>query len=309
MKKSLFVFCPILICLWVSSCSSEPRVSGMEYIGTTKIEYINIKQETRDSISVTLKRFMARLNDKNHFLNGTEIDIVKTYDDLDDMHSFKTFLRKGDDVLYNERGTSFYSDNKIDRIIVVREDSYGWSDKLINGTSDLGIGYSVIPSIRQTLMHEVGHLFDEYFGHDHNAVFAKEWDSLMWEKEKDETLNPYLFDLADAEEEMYSTYKKRSGLSDTQEFKEAYLKDLKFLAKLKETSPDEMPVNWEYYTQEVDWKHLNSKTVENVDQARTETYANAFSYAVGEIDGGKNFFVSGFKNSYKVVMKDIEKYL
>ena len=39
-------------------------------------------------------------------------------------------------------------------------------------------------------MHEVGHQFDYYFGHDHNADFAVKWDSIMAVKEQTSRFEP-----------------------------------------------------------------------------------------------------------------------
>ena len=110
---------------------------------------------------------------------------------------------------------------------------------------------------------------------------------MLSDKEKDKNQNPYVLDMTDEEEEMRLVYNQHSGLSDSQAFKEALLEDLKYMAKLKETSSERMPVNWEYYTQGVNWTQLTMTEVESADEARTETYANAFAYAIGETDGDR----------------------
>jgi len=306
MKRISLVFGVLFAVLLNSSCSSEQRTSGTEYYGTTKVEYINVTQEAKDSLDVTLKMFMARLSEKNNFLDSMEIVVVRTYDDLNDTHSFKTFLRDLDSV-EEEKGTSFYSDRYITPIIIIREGSHGWSDKLFNNVQ--GLGFSYIPTLRHSLMHEIGHQFDEYFGHDHEADFALQWDSVLYAKEKDKNQNPYVFDLTDDEDEVRFVYNRQSGLSDTPAFKVAFMEDLKYLAKLKETSPERMPVNWEYYTQGIDWGKLTMDEVEFADEARTETYANVFAYGIGENDGDRTDFCAAFKHSYEVVLKDIKKFL
>ena len=306
MKRISLVFGVLFAVSLISSCSSEQRTSGTEYYGATKVEYINVTQEAKDSLDVTLKLFMARLSEKNNFLDGMEIVVVRTYDDLNDTHSFKTFLRDMDST-GEEKGTSFYSDRYITPIIIIREGSHGWSDKLFNNVQ--GLGYSYIPTLRHSLMHEIGHQFDEYYGHDHDADFAIQWDSVLCDKEKDKNQNPYVFDMTDEEDKMRFVYNQQSGLSDTPAFKEAFLEDLKYLAKLKKTSPERMPVNWEYYTQDINWEQLTIGEVELADEARTETYANVFAYAIGENDGDRSDFCDAFKHSYEVALKDIEKFL
>ena len=227
MKRICLVLDVLFKVLLVSSCSFEQRISVTEYYGTTKVEYINVTQEAKDSLDVTLKRFMARLSEENNFLDNMEIVVVRTYDDLDDTHSFKTFMR-GMDNVEEEKGTSFYTDRFITPIIIVQEESHGWSDKLYN--KSMGLEFSSIPTLRHTLMHEIGHQFDEYFGHDHEADFAIRWNNVIFAKEKDKSQNPYEFNMTDEEEEARLVYNQQSGLSDTPAFKEAFLEDLKYMA-------------------------------------------------------------------------------
>lgn len=292
----------------INSCSE--RISDSDVINGTTIEYINVEKETRDSISKPLFILKSKLNKNNDFLKDVDINIVKNYKDLDDSHSFKTYLKSGN-INYNEKAISFYSDNKLKKMIVVQEkahDNYG--DKLM--ALDVNGQISSIPSMRMSLMHEVGHQFDEYFGHDHNSKFAKDWDNLMYKKELDSENNPYSFDLDNNENIIYKTYNKKSGLSDSKEFKEAMLKDLRHIAKLKEmkTRTDSIPCSIDYFTPKIDYKKpITTQHVESADDARAEAYANLFSYAIGENDGDKNYFLNAFSNSYKVVCKDIEKYL
>ena len=54
---------------------------------------------------------------------------------------------------------------------------------------------------------------------------------------------------------------------------------------------------------------ITLERVDGLDARRSETYAELFSYAVGEDNGDKEAFLSNFSNSYKIVKRDIEKYL
>ena len=56
-------------------------------------------------------------------------------------------------------------------------------------------------------------------------------------------------------------------------------------------------------------KPITYEVVDAAELARTEVYANLFSYAIGENDGDKSRFVENFKNAYKVVKKDIKEHL
>ena len=167
------------------------------------------------------------------------------------------------------------------------------------------------PLYRQALMHEIGHQFDEYFGHDHNEKFAQKFDSVLYQKEINPYENPYGYKFSSKKEkDIVEFYHANNSLSDKNKFKEAYYKDLINIVKIKKANPDSLPLDLDYYTSGI---VLNSEiTPSDVDESnlgRCETYANLFSYALGENDGDKQDFINAFSNSYKIVIEDIEKYL
>jgi len=292
----------------MSSCSEE-KVSDTSSVDGMKIEYVNVNPETRDQIATPLITLKSKLTPQNDFLEGVDVNIAGMYSDLDDSHSFKTFI-KNDTGTENERGTSFYSDKNIKRIIVVQEGAHDtWGEKLLGMSAGDG-SYSALPAMRHTLMHEVGHQFDEYFGHDHNAKFALQRDSIIGAKEKDPKSNPYSFSYTIKEKDPLDKYDLYGGLSDKKEFKKAFLEDLKHIASVMKNNPDHVACNIDYYAQGIDFnKPITMAIVQDAEDARCESYANLFAYAIGENDGDKEDFVENFKNSYKVVQKDIQKYL
>lgn len=299
------IFCVGII---VVSCDVGDRVSGTEYIGGIKVEYFDVKQETRDSLNVTLRDFIAMLDDEKNFLKDVEFSIAHSYDNLDDAHSLKIYLKGMDEnEKDDEHGRSFFSDNRIKKIVIVQEETFGFSEKFLCYVN--GLGYTAIPSIRRTLMHEIGHQFDEYFGHDHQADFVKKWNDLMCEKEKNKHQNPYDFILANHEKEIYTYYKNHSGLSDRDDFKQAFYEDLKYIAIMYKKNPDRLPGAVSICTKELDVGNYTINDVERADDGRAEAYANLFAYTfVGE-DGDKEDFIEAFKNAYRIVRKDIEAFL
>ena len=298
----------ILTLAGISSCSEE-KVSDTSNVDGMKIEYVNVSPETRDQIAAPLITLKSKLTPENDFLKGVDVNIARMYSDLDDSHSFKTFIKNDTDT-ENERGTSFYSDNNIKRIIVVQEGAHDtWGEKLLGMSAGDG-SYSALPAMRHTLMHEVGHQFDEYFGHDHNAKFALQRDSIIGAKEKDPKSNPYSFSYTMKEKGPLDKYDLYGGLSDKKEFKKAFLEDLKHIASVMKNNPDHVACNIDYYAQGIDFnKPITMAIVQDAEDARCESYANLFAYAIGQNDGDKEDFVENFKNSYKVVQKDIQKYL
>lgn len=291
----------------ITSCTNN-RISGTENINDTKVEYFNIKPESKDSLIAPLFRLKSKLNKDNDFLKGVNINFTDTYDDLNDSHSLKTFLKEqygtGD-----TKGISYYSDKKIPRIIVVQEGAHGIIDKFFNYTMNGNL--SEIPTLKHSLMHEIGHQFDYYFGHDHNAKFAKDFDNMMYKKEKDPYQNPYSYDFQnDEEENIEMEYRLCNCLNDKDDFKQALLKDLKYIAELQKHNPDRIPVDIEYYAKDIDFsKPITQENVDLAEKARTETYANLFAYAMGEDNGDKKDFLNAFRNSYKVVCNDIQQKL
>ena len=68
--------------------------------------------------------------------------------------------------------------------------------------------------------------------------------------------------------------------------------------------------NIDYYISDIDFStELNEDDIDLYDGVRAEVYANLFSYAIGEDDNNKAKFVNNFINSFKVVQKDIKKYI
>lgn len=291
-----------------SSCQSNKGLSNVENFNQTKVEYFNVKKETKDSLDVTLKTLKSKLNSDNDFLKDVDVVITKTYDDMDDSHSFKRFLKSQNDTEL-DKGISFYSDKKIKRIIIVQEKSHdNEADKSLNEA--MGLGYTAMPTLRHSLMHEIGHQFDEYFGHDHDSELAKQWDNIVYSKEIDSKQNPYSFDTTDGELDVQVDYEYSSGLSDKPEFQQALQKDLVHIAKLRKNKSSHLACNLNYYTQGIDFnKPITKQAVDLADYARSEVYANLFAYAMGENDGDKRDFTENFKNAYKVVQNNIQQYI
>ena len=307
-KVMAFILSGTLLLGGSRACTGN-KISDNDNIDGMKIEYLNVKKETRDFIATPLITLKSKLNKDNDFLKDVKISIAGTYKDLNDDHSFKTYLKE-QEYTDLDKGINFYSDNNLQKIIIVQADPHdNFGDKALSETA--GLGYSDLPSLKHTLMHEVGHQFDEYFGHDHNAKFARDWDKVLEKKEHDSHRNPYTYENeTPAEEEIGVEYKWNSGLSDKPEFQEAILKDLKHVAKLKKQNSKHLACNVDYYTQSIDFtKPITNYEVDLADVARSEVYANLFAYAIGENDGDKEDFVENFKNSYKIVQRDIQKYL
>lgn len=295
-----------ILALNLPQCIPIERYSKVEERENIKIEYFNVKKETMDSITEPLFELKAKLTPKNDFLSGISIDVAKKYEDLDDNDSFRRYIKERK-YNRNNKGCSFYSDRLLQRKIAIQEAGHR-DDQIINAIKNNN--YSAIPFLHQTLMHEVGHQFDEYFGHNHNAQYAKKWDSIMAKYENDSTLNPYVTPEKLDEKKAMVLYDWNNTLSDKKEFQNAILKDIRYIATLNQQDKDMLAKNIEYYLEHIDLKkEITEETIDLLNKNRSEVYANLFSYALGEDDGEKAKFTENFKNSYEIVKKDIKKYL
>ncbi len=309
LKRMAAYLCGGLLTLGgATSCTeSTPRVSDSEMLDNVKVQYFNVEKETRDSIMTPLITLKSKLTSENDFLKGVEVDVTKTYEDLDNGNSFRRFL-KAEEYTDLDKGCSFYSDKNLKRRIVIQEGAHGAADKALYGS--VTGQYTALPSMRQSLMHEVGHQFDQFFGHDHNADFALKWDSIVADKARDPNMNPYTLEVKPQDMDARVDYFWNSALSDKPEFQDAILKDFEHVANLKKQKSKYIACNIDYYTDGIDFaKKITPEMVDLAEFARTEVYANLFSYAMGQRDGDERDFLDNFKNAYRVVKKDIKEHL
>jgi len=272
----------------VNSCSDK-NFTGMENISGVNIEYYHAGKEAKDSTLTPLFDLKSKLTKENDFLDGIEVSISDKYSNLSGNNSFSEHLKLENNT--KTKGANFYSDGNLPRRIAIQENAH-MANKIWNYFKNND--YTAIPALRQTLMHEVGHQFDSYFGHNHNADFAKAWDSIL---------------LA-AEKKTKKLYNLNSGLSDSKEFQAALLEDLQRISKWKAFKPNKLADNIHYYIEFFDFtKPITAHEVNLADFSRSEIYANLFSYATGQDEGNRAKFIDDFKNSFEIVKKDIKKHL
>lgn len=159
-------------------------------------------------------------------------------------------------------------------------------------------------------MHEIGHQFDDFYGHAHNTKFAADYDNLLSRM----ITNPHTFKFNNQQElDLFYIYQYNNSLSDKKDFEDAIISDYMGIRLKKELYSEKLP-NIEYYTQGInlstDLANMSSyddltKDVKNTNIARREVYATLFSYALGEDDGKRDAFLKLFPKSYKIVLKII----
>ena len=270
--------------------SSSDKYTGTDNNDGIKVEYYDVSKNTHDSLMEPVFQLKSNLTSDNDFLEGVKFDIAKSFAQINPDEPFEEHLvqSKANEYL---KGTSFYSDKKLQKHVAVQETAHGG----INSNYEM----------RFSLMHEVGHQFDNYFGHNHNADYAQKWDSLVASKE-----NPYDFiTVTPKDQELDIEYNYNNSLSDRIEFQNALLKDLKNILRLKRRH-DIMPQNMDYYIGHFNLQNqITPEDVDGENAARAEIYASLFAYALGQDDGDKEIFIKCFPNCYKIVKNDINKYI
>lgn len=277
------------------SCSDSQsrKYSGVENYDGITVEFSNVSKETKDSVMKPVYYLKKDLTPENDFLNGVKFDITDDFGKLEENEPFKKFLKlyKNDE---GWSGISYYSDSKLRKQVALQE---------IGNPNPVSVHN--YPIMRHTLMHEVGHQFDNYFGHDHNTDFALKWDSLSASKEM-----PYDFETVTEEEQKIDIeYNYNNSLSDKPEFKKALLADLKNIMRMhRKHAP--LPRNIDYFINNLDsYDKITPENIERQNATRAEIYAQLFAYAFDEDDGYREKFLECFQNCYGVVENDIEKYL
>lgn len=271
------------------------RISEKTNLNGQKIEYFQVKHNTKEAIEEALLDFRAKAQN-TEFLDGINIDVTQNYSKLDEKNSFRRSL-KSEEHTSNICGTNFYSDSAIPKYICIQEDVHRIYESPKN-------------SIKFTLMHELGHQFDKFYGHDHNADFAIAYDKMLARNAALDSSLVYTRPSTLEDMTILYEYGCKNGLSDKSEFKNAFKKDLQNIAEIKQAGNKTLAKNLNYFLSGIKLEEKITDDVVNFhDASRAEVYANLFSYATGENNGDKEAFLNNFQNSYKVVKKDIKNFL
>ena len=171
--------------------------------------------------------------------------------------------------------------------------------------------------IKENTLHEIGHLFDFHFSTPDVEVvqklkYAMSKESAPTEEETKE------FDALLAE------YKKHNGLSDSEEYKQAWKNDVErafkgYFSFENKAKTEKLGYFSPTASYDGDDKGkditlrdgIDDKELELADRAREEVFAQLFAYALGA-DGknhDKELILETYKESYEVVKKDVEEKL
>lgn len=171
--------------------------------------------------------------------------------------------------------------------------------------SVMGLFDTQIPAakLKYVTAHELGHLFDYYYGANHNSKTVSKLSN---------------FNIPEAEwDRIAEEYMNNCNLSDSEEFKKAWKADVESLGQLSylERKYTEYKLGYSNPTNYskidiTDGIDDNEMALADID--RSETFAQLFSYALGNEANGiedEEYTKNIFKNTYIEVKKYIEKFL
>ncbi len=306
-NKNVFKrFLPFLATTFITitNCSCFPsRTDSCNTVEGIKVECFDIKEDTKNTIERAIIDARSKCT-SSKFMDNVSVDVAKKFSSLDSSSAFRRYMRTIDNI--SILGSSFYSDKSIPKNIVVQENSHSSFDARFSNSNSIEMNNA----LRFTLMHEFGHHFDKYYGHDHDADFAIEYDKMLSRMAQRDSSLVYQTPKEEKDMLISYNYNKQNSLSDKAEFKEAFKKDLQHIAYIKNSGDGELSKNIQYFIGNIDFsKEITDEIVETKDALRSEVYANLFSYGIGENNGDKDAFISNFANCYRVVKENMRKYI
>ena len=252
--------------------------------------YKDVNDNSKTAVKTAVQNFKNSIKKNKNFLKGFDFHIVNSYKDLKKQSRLTTFVQEHSDEFGITGGlTVSAASNGDKKEIIINVNN--------NGISSIWAKNKDTSAIKQATMHEIGHQFDDYFGSCKKDLVDK-IRKMPVETDSEE------------DERVMSEYLRTKDLSDTKEFKLAWKQDVE---KLNQNSLWDKCFNrlpFEYTPYDIDITDgVTDADVEESDNARSEIFAQLFSYAMGEDDGQKDVITKKYKNSYKLVKSYIQRYL
>ncbi len=256
--------------------------------------YSGTTSQTRNAVKNTAAEFLKRVGKNSAFINGYTFSVVSEYNDLPANTPLMQYLKNNSDNFINTWGVSNPSVIDNEKGIILQSKEHSFSRSVFHKNIDTKL-------IETATLHEIGHIFDNYYG--------KKDENLIKEVRK-----LHLSDkaLTKTEQMMLNKYLRNKDLSDSDEFKQAWLKDATALgndlSKYNEFKKDN--IRRYYAIEDIDITDgITSQEIENADKSRSEIFAQLFAYALGKDDGHKDEILNAYPNTYKTVQNYIRKYL
>lgn len=261
----------------------------------------DINQNSINVIKNCVNDLIYKSNTNNDFFNDINIFVTK---DLN-----KDSLKR----VHNKTLAEYLDFNYLTNALAINPMMNSGKNEIFIKTEHktLGVFKSNInkDELRHYTTHELGHLFDYYFGENHDNNIVKKLSDLKSVEEDDEYAKMW--------EKLLIEYESKCHLSDTDEFKNAWKKDVENLGKLKFLQRKYQEFVLQYsnpinYSKIDITDGISDEEMILSETDRMETFAQLFSYALGNEAPGiedEEFTKNIFKNTYTVVKKYIENFL
>ena len=273
----------------------------------------SVKPESQKTIQNTLSEVREKSWKNKDFFDNLNIDAYGSWDEYPDKYiPYYTVGFTKDPAIAGEKRIRLRTNNSFKKSL---EYYFKFDiEALFNRKIKLEI-------LKDYLLHELGHLFNHNFANPDKEL-AENVKSL---NDKD----IYSLSLAEVQEyiDLHEKYFKQNELSDSEEFKEAWKRDLHIAFKGKSNNENEILLDQLGYfspkyfdesshddeeSNEIILEDgINEEEMEIGGKARSEIFAQLFAYANGSCDdeSSKHLIVNTYKHSYEVVKKYINEYL
>ena len=256
--------------------------------------YVNTDWQSRNTVKNTVTEFLQKIRSNSAFINGYTFHIVKDYSDLSTGSAFTRGLKKDATSYKYTGGASLapeFNDGK--REIVLKTEELEVPRKWFYNSKSKEY-------LEQATMHEIGHMFDNYYGLKDVTKMQKALQQPKVDEASEYTAN---------QEKILNDYMRNKDLSDSEEFKriwkndiEEYYKNCNFFQKsgLKD-----------YFSAfGIDITDgLDKDEIEKADSLRSEDFAHLFGYAFGKDDGNRESSLKRFPKTFELIKTYIKQYL
>lgn len=248
-----------------------------------------VDNKTKRAVETSLQELQKKIEPL--FFSNLNVHVATTFNQLD------TFSYTSKNLKENAF-SHLMTDGAMDR---VNQDDLFLQEMGIN-TNNFFIPKKCANAVKQTMLHELAHRFDWFYGTDketrekYNQIITKYQDSLD---------NP---NLTSEEAEFMKTYYDQNGYSDKKDFKDALYEDLQ-LVDGKKVSASKAYYIAEFYNNSGWDGKPTAEDIQLADSSREETFAQLLSYALGGEDNIKEDFLKMFPKTSKVVQAYLEKHI
>jgi len=256
--------------------------------------YVNTDWRSRNAVKNTVNEFLGKIGSNSAFINGYTFHIVDNYDDLSTQSPFTRHMKKYSDNYKYTGGASYPPEfNNGIREIVLKTEELDVPRKWFKE-------HKSKEYIEHATMHEIGHMFDNYYGKKDVSKLKK-----CLELPKIDEVEEY----TESQQKIGNDYYRNKDLSDSKEFKTAWKSDIEkyyrnsnFLEKSR--------IKEYFLAFDIDVSDgLNDEEIEKADMLRSEDFAQLFGYAFGKDEGNKNTTLKMLPRTFMLIKTFIKKYL